>query len=165
MSKKTTYIILVIAILGVVGLYFYNKYNVAPTINIAKLDVVDQDTNKYDIASLKGKKVIVSFYASWCPGCLEELKTLNAIKNQKLADTEVLAITDESIEKLVAFKNKTQYPFTFLTITGQFPEIGINSIPVTYLLNTKGEIVYNNVGFIDWSDDSTLEHLTSLMNE
>ena len=152
-----------IAILGVVGLYFYNKYNVAPTINIAKLDVIDQDTNKFDISSLKGKKVIVSFYASWCPNCIEELKVLNSIKNQKLADIEVLAITDESIEKLVAFKTKTQYPFTFLTITGQFPEIGINSIPVTYLLNTKGEIVYNNVGYVEWNDESTLEHLKSLM--
>jgi peroxiredoxin len=163
MSKKTTYIILIIAILGVVGLYFYNKYNVAPTIDIAKLDVVDQDTNKFDMTSLKGKKVIVSFYASWCPNCIEELKILNSIKNQKLADIEVLAITDESIEKLVAFKNKTQYPFTFLTITGQFPEIGINSIPVTYLLNTKGEIVYNNVGYVEWNDESTLEHLKGLM--
>jgi peroxiredoxin len=163
MTKKRTYIILVIAILGVLGLYFYNKYNVAPTIDIAKLDVVDQDTNKFDISSLKGKKVIVSFYASWCPNCIEELKVLNSIKNQKLSDVEVLAITDESIEKLVAFKNKTQYPFTFLTITAQFPEIGINSIPVTYLLNTKGEIVYNNVGYVEWNDESTLEHLKSLM--
>lgn len=163
MSKKTTYIILIVSILGVIGLYYYNKYNVAPTIDIAKLDVVDQDTNKFDMASLKGKKVIVSFYASWCPNCIEELKILNSIKNQKLADIDVLAVTDESIEKLVAFKNKTQYPFTFLTITGQFPEIGINSIPVTYLLNTKGEIVYNNVGYVEWNDESTLEHLKGLM--
>lgn len=163
MSKKTTYIILIVSILGVIGLYYYNKYNVAPTIDIAKLDVVDQDTNKFDMASLKGKKVIVSFYASWCPNCIEELKILNSIKNQKLSDIEVIAITDESIEKLVAFKNKTQYPFTFLTITGQFPEIGINSIPVTYLLNTKGEIVYNNVGYVEWNDESTLEHLKGLM--
>ena len=163
MSKKTTYLILVIAILGVVGLYYYNKYNVAPSIQIAKLNVVDQDTNTFDIQSLKGKKVIVSFYASWCPNCIQELKELNSIKNQKLADVEVLAITDESIEKLVAFKTKTQYPFTFLTLTGTFPDIGINSIPVTYLLNTKGEIVYNNVGYIEWTDESTLEHLKSLM--
>jgi peroxiredoxin len=165
MTKKTTYIILVIAILGVIGLYFYNKYNVAPTINIAKLAVVDQDTNKFDIASLKGKPVIVSFYASWCPPCNQELKALNKVKDQKLAGIEILAITDESIDKLVEFKNRTQYPFQFLTITTTFGQIGINSIPVTYLLNAKGDIVYNNVGFIDWEDESTLEHLKSLMNE
>lgn len=163
MSKKTTYIILILAILGVAGLYFFNKYNVAPVIEISKLEVVDQDTNKFDIHSLKGKMVIVSFYASWCPNCIEELKTLNSIKNTKLADVEVLAITDEGIEKLVDFKTKKQYPFTFLTLTNSFSSLGIVSIPTTYLLNTKGEIVYNKVGYIDWDDESNLNHLKSLM--
>jgi hypothetical protein len=50
-----------------------------------------------------------------------------------------------------------------LTLTKVFSDIGINSIPTTYLLNAKGEIVYNNVGFIDWEDESTFQHLISLM--
>jgi peroxiredoxin len=164
MSKKNTYIILVIAITAIVGMYFYNKYNVAPTIDISKLIVVDQDTNKFDLTSLKGKKVVVCFYASWCPNCIVELKTINKVKDQKLQNIEVLAITDENIEKLLAYKNKTQYPFTFLTLVGSFSEMGIASIPTTYLLNTKGEIVYNKVGYIDWEDESTVEHLKSLMD-
>ncbi len=164
MSKKTTYIILILAILGVVGLYFFNKYNVAPVLKVAQLDVMDENSTKFDIASLKGKKVIVSFYASWCPPCREELEVLNKIKEQKLAGIEILAITDEGIEKLMDFKQKKQYPFTFLTLNAPFANIGINSIPVTYLLNTKGEVVYNNVGYIDWDDESTLEHLKGLMD-
>ncbi|MBC7693842.1 MAG: redoxin domain-containing protein [Burkholderiales bacterium] len=164
MSKKTTYIILILALLGVVGLYFFNKYNVAPALNVAQLDVIDEHSVKFDIASLKGKKVIVSFYASWCPACRDELQVLNKIKDQKLSGIEILAITDEGIEKLLDFKQKKQYPFTFLTLKAPFGSIGINSIPVTYLLNTKGEIVYNNLGYIEWDDESTLEHLKGLMD-
>lgn len=104
MSKKTTYIILVLALLGVVGLYFFNKYNVPPVLKVAQLDVMDENSAKFDIASLKGKKVIVSFYASWCPACREELEVLNKIKDQKLGGIEILAITDEGIEKLLDFK-------------------------------------------------------------
>lgn len=163
MTKKTTYIILVVAILAVVGMYFYNKYNVAPSINISQLTVVDENDVKFDISALKGKKAILSFYASWCPPCREELKALSKMRNEKLAGYEVLAITDENLEKLKEFKNKTQYSFTFLTLTNVFSSIGINSIPTTYLLNAKGEIVYNNVGFIDWEDESTFQHLTGLM--
>ncbi|MBL7936937.1 MAG: TlpA family protein disulfide reductase [Bacteroidia bacterium] len=163
MSKKTTYILLIVAILGVIGLYFYNKYRVAPPIEITKLQLVDQDTNRFDMTSLRGKKVIISFYASWCPNCIEELKILNSIKETKLSDVEILAITDESIKKLVAFKTKTQYPFTFLTLTTTFSEIGIHSIPTTYLLNKKGEIVYNKVGYINWDDESNLAHLKAIM--
>jgi cytochrome c biogenesis protein CcmG/thiol:disulfide interchange protein DsbE len=163
MSKKTTYKILIIAIVALVGLYFYNKYNVAPSIQVDKLEILNEDSTKFDIHSLKGKKVIISFYASWCPNCIEELKVLNTIKNEKLSDIEILAITDESMDKLISFKNKKQYPFTFLKLNASFPEIGIASIPTTYLLNTKGEIVYNKVGYIEWDDESNLNHLKSLM--
>lgn len=163
MSKKTTYKILIIAILSVIGLYFYNKYNVAPSIQLTKLDVVDQNNTKFDFKSLIGKKVIVSFYASWCPNCIEELKTLNSIKAQKLQDIEILAITDESMDKLISFKDKKQYPFTFLKLNTSFSAIGIASIPTTYLVNTKGEIVYNKVGYIHWDDESNLNHLKTLM--
>jgi cytochrome c biogenesis protein CcmG/thiol:disulfide interchange protein DsbE len=163
MTKKTTYQILIIAIVALVGLYFYNKYNVAPSIQVDKLEILNEDSTKFDIHSLKGKKVIISFYASWCPNCIDELKVLNTIKNEKLSDIEILAITDESMDKLISFKNKKQYPFTFLKLNASFPEIGIASIPTTYLLNTKGEIVYNKVGYIEWDDESNLNHLKSLM--
>jgi peroxiredoxin len=163
MKAKYIYISLAILAAIAIGLYFYNKYNVAPQIDISKIEVVDQDTNRFDITSLKGQKVIVSFYASWCPNCLDELKEINAIKNSRLSDVTVLCITDESIEKLVAFQDKTQYPFTFVTLTNNFNTFGIFSIPTTYLLNTKGEVVYDKVGYIDWADESTCEHLKSLM--
>lgn len=163
MKAKFIYIPLAILAIASLAIYFYNKYNVAPSIDISKIEVVDQDTNRFDIKSLKGKKVIVSFYASWCPNCITELKEINSIKNTRLADVTVLCITDESIEKMVDFKNTTQYPFKFVTLTSNFNAFGIFSIPTTYLLNTKGEVVYDNVGYIDWTDESTTEHLKSLM--
>lgn len=164
MSKRQTYNILIIAILGLIGLYLFNKYKVAPKIDVANLEVVDSTSTKFDIKLLKGKKVIVSFYASWCPDCLKELKALNEIKNEKLKDVVVLAITDETMEKLISFKNKKQYPFTFLKLSKSFNDLNIFSIPTVYLLNTKGEIVYQKVGYINWKDESELLHLTSLMD-
>jgi peroxiredoxin len=163
MKAKHIYTILIILALAALGLYFYQKYNVAPPIDISKIEVVDRDTNRFDIQSLKGQKVIVSFYASWCPNCLVELKEINSIKKSRLSDVTVLCITDESIEKMVAFQEKNQYPFTFVTLVSDFRAFGIHSIPTTYLLNTKGEVVYDNVGYIDWADESTCEHLKSLM--
>ena len=163
MKPKYIYLILFLIVGAAAGFYFYNKYNVAPKIDITKIEVVDQDTVLFDITSLKGKKVIVSFYASWCPNCLVELKEINSVKDSKLADVTVLAVTDESLEKPSEFKNKTGYPYTFLALTNNFNSFGIFSIPTTYLINTKGEVVYDNVGYIDWTDESTVEHLTSLM--
>ncbi len=164
MSKRQTYNVLIIAIFALIGMYLFNKYKVAPKIDIANLEVVDDTSAKFDIKSLKGKKVIVSFYASWCPDCLKELKALNQIKNEKLSGVEVLAITDETMEKLISFKTKKQYPFTFLKLSKSFNDLKIFSIPTVYLLNTKGEIVYEKVGYINWENEAELLHLTSLMD-
>jgi len=164
MSKRQTYNLLIIAIFALIAMYLFNKYKVAPKIDIANLVVVDSTSAKFDIKSLKGKKVIVSFYASWCPDCLKELKVLDEIKNEKLNDVEVLAITDETMEKLILFKNKKHYPFRFLKLSKSFNDLKIFSIPTVYLLNTKGEIVYQKVGYINWKDESELHHLKSLMD-
>ena len=162
MNKKIFYIIF-FAITCIIGLIIFNKYRVAPTIDISQLDLIDQNAQKFDFNSLKGKKIILSFYASWCPNCIEELSVLHKIKKQKLSDIEVVAVTDESLEKLIVFKNKKQYPFTFLKLTSSFSSLGIASIPTTYLINTKGDIVYNKVGYIHWDDESNLNHLKTLM--
>ena len=64
----------------------------------------------------------------------------------------------------MSFKDQKGYPFTFLKLNNAFGNIGIASIPTTYLLNTKGEIVYNKVGYIDWEDESTINHLLTYFN-
>lgn len=164
MIKKNSFLLLGIGLAVIIGMYLYKRYNVAPKIDLSKIEIIDMDTNVFEISSLKGKKVIVNFYASWCPNCIEELAELNKIKSSKLNDVEILAITDESLEKLIWFKNKKQYPFIFMKLNDVFPNIGIHSIPVTYLLNTKGEVVYEKVGYIAWDDDSNLEYLNQLMD-
>lgn len=163
MNNRKIYVLIFILLGGLIGLYYYNKYKVAPKIDLSKLELLDADTVQFDLKSLKGKKVIISFYASWCGNCLDEFKSLNKIKNSKLSDITVLAVTDESMEKMVSFRDRKQYPFTFLKLNAAFMDIGINSIPVVYLLNTKGELVYENLGYVDWEDESTLNHLKNLM--
>lgn len=163
MNNQKIYTILFIAIAGIIGLYYFNKYRVAPKIDIAKLEVVDSTGNRFNIKSLKGKKVIVSFYASWCRDCLRELKEINGIKNEKLSDVTVLALTDESLDKMVSFNQRKQYPFTFLKLSKTFNDLKIYSIPTLYLLNTKGEVVYEHIGYVNWTDESTLNHLKALM--
>jgi len=163
MSNNKIYTVLIITICALIGMYFFNKYKVAPKIDIVNLEVIDENSKAFDIKSLKGQKVIVSFYASWCGDCLKEMKTIDSIKDSKLKDITVLAITDETIEKLISFKTKKLYPFTFLKLNKSFNDLKIYSIPTIYLLNTKGEIVYEHIGYVNWEDESTLNHLISLM--
>lgn len=163
MSDRKIYRILIFLVLFIIGMYFYNKYKVAPSIKINQLELIDGDSKPFHPDSLKNKMAIVSFYASWCPECIRELKTLNSVIKDKLGNVSVFAITDESLENMVRFRDKKQYPFTFLKLQKSFRDIEVYSIPTVYLLNKKGAVVYQHVGFINWEDESTRNHLLKLM--
>lgn len=159
-NKWTNLLLLILGLL--IALYFYNRYRVAPEIQLNELQLQDGNGASFQFGSLKGKKLVVAFYASWCGNCIEELKEINKIKNTELSDVEIICITDESLEILNDFKTKTLYPFTFLKLKARFSEIGIFSIPVTYIVNKNLTIVKEQVGYLHWDDPSTLNHIKGL---
>jgi thiol-disulfide isomerase/thioredoxin len=161
MPKKLGYL-LIVTFGCLIALYYYNKYRIAPTIKFNELGLVNSEGQPFDFNSLKGKKLIVSMYASWCGNCLTELQAINRVKNAELNDVEIICVTDESLEKLVAFKEKKGYPFTFLKMKKKFPDIGINSIPVVYILNKNLQVVKEQVGYLKWDDAATLNYIKSL---
>lgn len=100
MQKKWIYALLAL-LGGLIILFYYNKYKVAPTIDLTKIEITTDKKQPFSMSQLKGKKLIVSFYASWCGNCLEELKDINKVKQSDLSDIEVVCITDEPIEKII----------------------------------------------------------------
>ena len=106
---------------------------------------------------------MICFSASWCPNCIEELDELKSIKSTELADVEVIVISDESIDKINEFQLKRGLPFTFFKMNASFSSIGINSIPTSYIINKKFEVMQENIGYLNWRDPSTCQHLKKLM--
>lgn len=161
---NSKYIFIVVLIIGsLIGYYFYKKYNVPPSINFAGLELYNLQSQKINFNDFKGKKILVSFGASWCGNCIDELNTLKKIKEKSLSDVEIICISDEDIETIAAWQERKQYPFTFLKLNTNFNAINIFSIPTSYIVNTKLEVTNETVGFIDWEDESTREHLKKLM--
>jgi peroxiredoxin len=163
-SSRRVGIFIALVLTGLFGLYLYKKYRIAPSIPLLEQEVIDASGNKTNLQAYKGKALIISYYASWCGDCIKELKELNSVK-KALPGAEVICITDESAEKLTGFKENKNYPFAFYRIARSFNELGIHTIPVTYLVNKKGEVVYNKVGAVKWKDDSFLAHAQKLLND
>lgn len=162
MSKKWPYFLALVVLLFV-GFFLYNRYSVVPSVNLNGLSLTGLEGRPVNFSELKGKKTVVCFSASWCPNCVHELKEINAVKDSELADVSIVVISDEPMEKVRDWAARTGYPFTFLKLEQPFPAIGINSIPVTYLLNAGQEIKKVARGYMDWTDPSTCEHLKKVM--
>ncbi|HEX7412859.1 MAG TPA: TlpA disulfide reductase family protein [Bacteroidia bacterium] len=156
MIKKFWVLGLFVVGLSLVLLYQYQKYRVAPKSDLASLACIDTTGSTIDLTKLKGRKTMLTFFATWCGDCLLEMKTLNEAKKTSLQDINIVAISDERMSKITSFMQKKNYPFTFLKLQMPFSSIHINAIPVTYLINSKGEVVYSKVGAINWRDPSVI---------
>ncbi|MGZ3931163.1 MAG: TlpA family protein disulfide reductase [Bacteroidia bacterium] len=162
MSKKL-FPILIVVLIALGGLYYFNRYVAAPSIKLGELKLYGTDGLHFDINSLKGKKTVIFMYASWCGQCRQELEAVSTIRDTQLGDVEIVCISDEPMEKVVAFKENKNYPYTFLKMEQGFNDIGIYSIPVTYFVNGNLQVVEEKLGYIPWNDEATVIHLKSLL--
>jgi thiol-disulfide isomerase/thioredoxin len=163
MSKKIS-LLIIFAVLALGGLYLYKKYKVVPSIDITKLKLKTLDGKDFDFSSLKGRKTIVSFGASWCPNCINEMNSMQKINAEHLTDVQIVIIDDEPAERIADWQQRKSYPFLFLQLQNNFNDIGVFSIPVTYFFNSSLELKKEELGEIDWNDPSTREHFKQVMN-
>jgi peroxiredoxin len=159
LTKNKGIFAIFILLAAFLGFYFYKKYRVAPNILISKLELQESVGKAFSMSQLDGKAYILTFYASWCKDCLKEMPEMNIAINIELKHLPVYAVTDESFEKLEDFRNNHNYSFIFLKLNKAFKAYEINAIPTTYIFDKNGAIIFNHVGYVDWSDKSFIEHI------
>lgn len=113
---------------------------------IAKLDFTLKDIHgkKVTLSELRGKVVLVNFWATWCPPCMVEMPTLQAIYDHfQPQGLVVLSISDEDMYKVGTFVSRTGYrpeilPDTNGKVAKQFH---IDGIPRTFIFDREGKLV------------------------
>lgn len=114
--------------------------------------IVDRENKNITPESLKGKVVLLNFFATWCPPCREELPRLEKeiwkdLKHEELA-VFVLA-REEGWEKIDPFIKQHGYTFPVYPDLkrGVFALFAEQSIPRNVVLDRQGQIIYQSIGF------------------
>ena len=124
-----------------------NKGDKAPNFTVEMVD-----GSKVQLSKLKGKVVVVNFWATWCPPCREELKQVQKqlIDRFKGKDFLFLPISRGEKKSVVeAFRKKNNYTFPM----GLDPEQSIyklyasNYIPRNFVVGKDGKVIYVSVGY------------------
>ncbi len=133
---------------------------VTPTLPTFKVMAMDGST--VNLADLKGKKVFVNLWATWCPPCRAEIPSIEALSSkldkQKVAF--VMLSLDENINlpKQFALKNKLQLP-VFYPAEGLPGIFKTDGIPATFIFNEKGELIKANIGAEDYNTNEYVQLL------
>jgi peroxiredoxin len=108
------------------------------------------DGRQVQLSDLKGKVVMVNFWATWCKPCVEEMPMfVKAYNKYKDRGFEILAITVDEVEdrwKVIAFANQHKLNFPVLYDENIAKLYGINSYPTTFFIGKQGNIRYQNKG-------------------
>jgi thiol-disulfide isomerase/thioredoxin len=122
-------------------------------IDVGSFTVTDLDGKTMSSADLKGKVVLVNFWATWCPPCRAEIPDLVALQSKYRDTLVVLGVSEDEIapEEVKAFATaqKMNYPIVMAT-----PELaktfkGVSALPTTFVVDPDGRIQMRHVGMIN----------------
>jgi thiol-disulfide isomerase/thioredoxin len=114
--------------------------------------VKDIDGHELSTASLRGKVVIVNFWATWCGPCRAEIPDLVALQAKYKDTLQVIGISEDEagveVVKRFAAAHHVNYPVAMITpdIEKMFP--GISALPTSYILDRESRIVQKHVGML-----------------
>ena len=164
MTKKILPIIFGLILIGIVSLSLIKK-------NISDFSMISISGKKISTQELLGKVYLINFWATDCPGCINEMPGLiDTYNNYKKQNFEVIAVAMfyDPPNRVLSFVEKENLPFPVVLdiekkIMNNFK--GIKLTPTSILIDHKGKIINTIIGEINFPEfNQSLEILLKKAN-
>jgi peroxiredoxin len=138
-----------------------------PRIGNPAKDFSVQDSDRtMNLSQFHGQVVVLNFWATWCPPCVEELPSLMTMQDRMR--TKGIAVVGISIDvdENAYHRFLREHGINFLTVRDPQQKIagmyGTSGWPESYVIDREGIVRRKVVGPIDWSNPEVLQFLSRL---
>ncbi|WP_103864325.1 TlpA disulfide reductase family protein [Aquimarina sp. I32.4] len=129
-----------------------------------KLHGVNTPSINFDTA--RDKVVLINYWATWCPPCIAEMPSLQKLYNDYQDKVVFLFVTTDDDPELNKFMKNKNYNYPIYRSLSEHPKPFISkTIPATYLIDKKGNIIIDKVGAADWNTTKVRETIDSLLDQ
>lgn len=136
--------------------------------NFTKADlnfqIIDKDGNITSLEEMQGKVIFMNLWATWCAPCIAEMPSINKL-HEEMGDEVAFVILslDDDFEKAKAFDKRKGYNLPIFSLASNMPAMYDSStIPTTYIIDAKGNLVLTHSGMADYNSDKFKKFLRSL---
>jgi cytochrome c biogenesis protein CcmG/thiol:disulfide interchange protein DsbE len=133
------------------------------------LQLNDVDGKEWNIADMRGKVVLVNFWATWCEPCVEELPFLNELaKRHAQGKLVILGVNfKEPASRIRQFSaaRGLDYPILLDQSGEDFKQWAGTILPTTVLVDRNGKARWRSVGALDPSNESFRQTLERMLKE
>jgi peroxiredoxin len=160
---------ILVLLIGLVGMIYTTIHEKLVNVGDSAPDfsITADNGHQVSLSNFGGKVLVLNFWATWCPPCVEEMPSLNQFAAQfKNKGVVVLGV---SVDKdAAAYKNFVRN-LDPAFLTARDPEMKINlefgtvQYPETYIINSQGKVVNKIISSANWTDDKMVSYVQSLL--
>jgi len=106
--------------------------------------LLDINNKKINFATLKGKWILVNFWASWCEPCINEIREFNKLSIKHKDTIKIFAVNYDELNQLqqieAAKKNAILYQNILQSSAANLNLGDVDVVPTTYVFNPEGKL-------------------------
>ena len=139
---------------------------------LPSVDVKTINGKSINISSVENNEmpIIINFWATWCKPCKKELNNIAEVYDEWQDETgiKIIAISIDdtrSMSKVAPYVNSVGWEYeVYLDPNGDLKRaMGVSTVPHTFLLNSKKEIVWQHRGYVDGDEDELFDEIQNLI--